>query len=306
MKLDISAVRPALVNRAYRNAFRSGHGGAAGPVRQLFARLAFYGLEALRPPLGRLEVDLMVRGRPATLRLNPYNRQFSPLYFSIFADGYEVAVARSIARHLPDDGVFADVGSNWGYFPLLVASRSSFGGRIHAFEPIPSTYADLADIVAQAGLDPWIEPHHAAVGAGEGTVKMKLPRHSGLAAIDESGGGIEVPLVSLDSFAWDRLDVLKVDVEGFEGAVFEGARETLARCRPVVVFEDGVADAERCAGTLGYLEGLGYRLHEPVDPAEAARGTGHLECRPFASEKRSELPSYLNVVAIPEERCASL
>lgn len=295
MKLEISAVRLAPVNRAYRNAFRSGHGGSVGPARQTLSRLAFYALEAMRPRGRELEVDLSVRGRPATLRLNPYNRQFSPLYFSLFAEGYELAVARSIARHLPDDGVFADVGSNWGYFPLLLASRAAFRGRIHAFEPIPSTYADLASVVAQADLGEWVETHHAAVGDRDGTVSMSLPRHSGLAAIDERGG-IEVPLVRLDSFGWERLDVLKVDVEGFERAVFEGAAETLRWLRPVVVFEDGVAASEDCAGTLAFLEGLGYRLHQPVESGD------RLEFRPFASAGRGELPSYLNVVAIPEER----
>jgi len=296
MKLPLKFVRPALVNRLYRGAFRSGHGRARGGLRQAVCRALFYPVEALRfPPGSTLEVDLVVRGRETTLRLPPWNRQFSPLYFSRYAEGYETIVARSLAAHLPDDGVLVDVGSNWGYFPLLFASRETFHGRILAFEPVPSTFADLAAVIAQAGLEPWVEIRQAAVGNADGEATMHIPRHSGLARMETRGRGIQVPLLRLDSLGLDRLDVLKVDVEGHELEVFEGARETLRRLGPVIVFESGVGQAERWMPPLTFLEESGYRLHRPEIVG------GGIEFRPFPAARRAEMDRYFNVVAIREE-----
>lgn len=297
MKLPLTDVRPALVNRLYRAAFRSGHGRQSGGLRQGLARPLFYLLESLRLPRdARLEIDLPVRGVAKTLRLNAYNRQFNPLYFAQYADGYEVTVARSLAALLPDDGVMLDIGSNWGYFPLLLASRESFHGRILAFEPVPSTYADLTDLVAQAGLGEWIETHQAAIGNTDGTVTMSVPRHSGLARIDPRGQGTTVPLQRLDSLALDRLDVVKIDVEGHELAVFEGAVETLRRLGPALVFESGVGARQKAQPPIEYLESIGYRLHRPEIEGD------RLLFHPFRAADRPGMQKYFNIVASPEGR----
>ncbi len=295
MKLPVTAVRPAPVNRLYRGAFRSGHGRKRGGLRQGISRMLFYLAEAAKfPPDSKLEVDLPVRGRPTTLRLNPWNRQFAPLYFAQYAEGYETTVARSLAAFLPDDGVFVDIGSNWGYFPLLFASREAFSGRVLAFEPVPATYADLADLVEQAGLGRWVEPRQAALGREDGVATMRVPRHSGLAKIDEGGGDVSVPLLRLDSLGLERVDVIKVDVEGHELAVFEGAAETLRRLGPVLVFESGVGERKTAQPPLEFLEGLGYRLQRPE------LTDGGIAFHPFAASERPGMEKYFNVVAWPK------
>lgn len=297
MKLPLAAVRPALVNRLYRAAFRSGHGRESSGPGQAVARPLFYLVEALRFPRGgKLEIDLDVRGRPTTLRLNPFNRQFAPLYFAKYAEGYEPTVARSLDALLPDDGILLDIGSNWGYFPLLVASRESFMGKVLAFEPVPATYADLVDLVAQAGLEEWVETRQAAVGKENGSVTMAVPRHSGLARIDAGGEGMKVPLVRLDSLDLERVDVVKIDVEGHELAVFEGAEATLRRLGPALVFESGVGAREKAQPPLEYLESVDYRLYRPEIVGEG------IHFHPFRAADRPTMPKYFNVVALPESR----
>ena len=294
MKLPLIEVRLPLLNRCYKGTSRSGHGRKTRGLKKAINRLLFYTLEFTK--LGGaqpLEVDLTVRGRPVTLKLNPFNRQFSPFYFHAFKDGYEVTVARSIRHFLPSDGVFVDVGSNWGYFPLLLASQEVFHGNIFAFEPVPSTYKDLRSVIEQAGLRDWVQSFEMAVGAEGGAVTMNLPRHSGLASIDAEGAGkFKVSVTTLDSFQWERVDVIKVDVEGFEVAVFEGAVETLKRCRPMVVFENGVGEGEDTINPLTFLEGQGYQLHFPSIKGDL------VEFEAFRANDRAGLPGYFNVVAV--------
>lgn len=296
MKLPISDVRMPLVNRLYRAAFRSGHGGAGSGIRQALARPLFYLLESLRLPRdARLEVDLTVRGVAKTLRLNAYNRQFNPLYFAKYAEGYEVTVARSLAALLPDDGVMLDVGSNWGYFPLLMASRPSFSGKILAFEPVPSTHADLVEVITQAGLEEWVETLACAIGETDGTLAMRVPRHSGLARFDEKGD-TKVEVRRLDSLHLSRIDVIKIDVEGHELGVFKGAEETLRRLGPVLIFESGVGERVNDLPPIEYLESIGYRLHRPEITGD------RIEFHPFLASERLSLKKYFNIVAWPAER----
>ena len=148
----------------------------------------------------------------------------------------------------PPDGVFFDVGSNWGYFSLLLAARPGFTGRIHAFEPWPTTYADLDSVVSQAGLRNVITTHRLALGACEGQVSMRCGRHSGLAQIAEAASTEQlqtVQQVTLDGLDLPAPDLMKLDVEGAEAAIVEGGRELIQRSRPIIVFEHTPGETRR-------------------------------------------------------------
>ncbi len=296
MKIQTKSISLPTIAKAYRNSFKSGHGGENGGLKQFTSRCLFYFCESTGCcSKGHLEIVTDVRGQEKTLRLDPTNRQFSSLYFDIFKDGYEILVARSIDHFLPNDGIFADVGSNWGYFPLLIGANEKFTGRIHAFEPMPGTSKDLQQMVEQAGLEEWVTPYAMAVGNESGSVKMSKPRHSGLAHISKTGEGIDVKLTTIDSFNWDRLDVMKVDVEGHELAVFQGAEATLDKCQTAVIFENGVDD-ENALEPILFLEEKNYHFFRP-DLVE-----GKLVFHPFTSKNRDTQPGYLNIVAVPETR----
>ena len=78
------------------------------------------------------------------------------------------------------------------------------------------------------------------------------------------GGGRElVPLSRLDDFGLERVDFLKLDVEGFESQVLEGAAATIERCRPVMYVEND--REEKSPGLIQQLFDMGYRLwwHTP-------------------------------------------
>jgi len=297
MKLPVKSIHLPILAKAYRGGFKAGHGGGNNAFRQLLSRGLFYFCETTGCCTRQaLEVTLDVRGKDVTLQLDPRNRQFSSLYFSKYENGYETLVARSIDFFLPDDGTFADLGSNWGYFPLLIASRRNFIGRIHAFEPMPDTFLDLQQVIEQSGIEKWVSPHCLAVGSESGSVKMRKTRHSGLAHISRDGAGIDVQLTTIDSFNWDRLDVMKVDVEGHELAAFQGSEKTLESCQPVIIFENGIDDGKDSLEPVRYLEERAYHCFRP----DCDEGTLHFHA--FSSSNRDTQPAYLNIVALPESR----
>lgn len=131
--------------------------------------------------------------------------------------------------HMPSEGgVFLDVGANAGVFSLYVASIMT-SGHLIAAEPQPNMYSRLTDNFA-------LNPSHqkrlklhllqsAVGGTSPGTLTLSVPESAGQASARQIEGvpTIEVPmrpmLDLLTEAGVSRLDLLKIDVEGFEDSV---------------------------------------------------------------------------------------
>ena len=217
--------------------------------------------------------------------------------------------------------VFLDVGSNWGYFSVYVASQTDFKGIVHAFEPFPSSFQDLAGLISELDLGGSVSCHPIALGAEEGELAMTNPRHSGLAALDRDAKGPRVPVRTLDSFSLERVDLIKMDLEGFEYDFLRGGEATIANCRPVIVFESDTKQ-ENSSKTLSVFNDLSYRLFIPrigietepdqietflLDELDADKLDEYRNYYdPITPESRNEHDGYLNLVAIPGERAATI
>ncbi len=292
----------------YKGAFRSGTANSTRAGR-LLNRLAFYALETLRnePCYGRFK--FYIGDSIKSIRVDARNRQYSALYFDAFVPVYEPDVTAAMVEFAPRDGVLFDVGSNWGYFSLLLAAQPDFTGRIHAFEPWPGSYADLTSMVAQAGLGEVITTHKLALGERPGRVAMQCGRHSGLAQIVEAGADQrleQVQQVTLDSLDLPDPDFIKLDVEGAEGAILRGARQVLARARPVIIFEHtpGVA-LGRDRDVRSELAEHGYHLYQPL-PTLSPDAPRVLRLVALTAAQVDALTQRGNLLAFPGERRASL
>src|SRR5436309_2324852 len=128
--------------------------------------------------------------------------------------------------------VVADVGAHVGLYALALGRRVRPGGRVIAFEPDPDNFAALEGHVALNGLTDSVESCQAAVGCQDGFVAFAAGRGSeSRVALDtaRSTDRLRVRAVRLDSHLRDdRLDVLKIDVEGYEQAVLQGAEGLLS------------------------------------------------------------------------------
>lgn len=130
-----------------------------------------------------------------------------------------------------------DGGAHVGTWTRILSQRFA---RVVAFEPSLDTFDALVANMRAFGCAS-VELHHAALGAAPGQVSMALdPRER---ARQNTGGryvreGGTIPRVTIDSLGLLSLGFLKLDVEGSEPFALIGARETLARCRPIVLYED--------------------------------------------------------------------
>ena len=148
------------------------------------------------------------------------------------------ALLLSAARR---DLVFADVGANFGYFTCLMGSRigSGGGGRVFSIEPNPACAALLRRNVEINWSMCRIDVFECAVGDKSARLKLFVPAHHSANGYLGDADNLdwtnfpshEVDIRPLDDLipADVRLDLMKVDVEGHEYAVFAGARRVLAR-----------------------------------------------------------------------------
>ncbi|MGA9997366.1 MAG: FkbM family methyltransferase [Pyrinomonadaceae bacterium] len=158
---------------------------------------------------------------------------------------YESDVWHTLMAEVKSGDVVADVGTFIGLYTIALAKRVAPAGKVIAFEPHPINFADLKEHVRLNSLAEIVEPIEAAVGASNCQVSFQL--NSCESHIASKGDGVApddmvvAECVTLDSvFAGKRCDLIKIDVEGYEEQVLQGASALLddkARCPRAIFIE---------------------------------------------------------------------
>jgi len=161
------------------------------------------------------------------MELHPTDEGHSHIAFTGF---YELPLTKMIVGLAKRGGLLVDVGANYGYFSLLWAATNP-QNTVVAFEPSPRNHAGLVRNVARNGLGDRVRIESSALGRESGTMHFDI-------GPDEQTGwggfspepfwkGIEVKVTTLDEVFRDEREiaVLKIDVEGADTWVLEGARE---------------------------------------------------------------------------------
>lgn len=184
---------------------------------------------------------------------------------------YEPYVAATLDGLLALGDVFVDVGANVGYHTARAARRVGPTGRVLAVEANPEN-ARLLALTAAANDFAHVDVLPLALGDHLGHVNFvsHIGSNGGFAPDDieslASGRATVVPTVTLDSLGLERIDVMKIDVEGAESIVIQGGVDTIARCRPAIVAEFSCEMTRRVGGIepidhLRRIVDLGYVLH---------------------------------------------
>lgn len=152
---------------------------------------------------------------------------------TVHGERAQIELLRQVVKLCPARRNAVDAGAHIGLWTRNLAPSFE---RVYAFEPVRENYECLRDNTRAEGLE-HVQIFHRALGATAGVCSMKMPQ-GGNSGCWHVSSGDEVVVSRLDMFDLQNVDLIKMDVEGFEGAVVRGAMETIQRCRPVVVFED--------------------------------------------------------------------
>jgi FkbM family methyltransferase len=211
-----------------------------------------------------------------------------------------LAIRAVLTAALGSGGMYVDVGANRGQL-LAEAVRVAPQPRHVAFEPIPQLAEELS------ARFPGVDCRALAIGGREGVASFchftRLDGWSGLERnpqiSDERGAPvtIEVSVSTLDAqLPHERPAVVKIDVEGAELAVLQGARTLLDRARPLLVLEHVAAAAHLYGSESGevwrLLADSGYRVF-------SATGEGPYSCAQF-----EDAGAAVNWLAVPGEPAA--
>jgi FkbM family methyltransferase len=236
------------------------------PVRPLYdraiAHLGRKGLERTLNSSDRILVSPEARGTPEI---------------------YEPDVWRALMAEIRAGDTFVDVGAFIGLYTVAVGLRLRGTGRVVAFEPDSRNYSLLASHVQLNSLEGQIELHRAAVSdrAGECAFLANGSSQACIASPSDHGITHKVRAVTLDQvLTGKRVDILKIDVEGFEEMVLRGAHSLLrtAATRPRAIFIEvhpyaWASLGSSSAALLGLLNEAGYRT-KTID-GEAVHSIAH-------------------------------
>lgn len=181
--------------------------------------------------------------------------------------------------------IVIDIGANVGSHALPMARLVGSSGRVYAFEPVPWAMAKMKRNISLNGFVNLVTEQLALSDENLGQVEMEFRASFKIGAargVDESGkidegwwnecDKVLTKIQTLDSYiaenAINRVDLIKLDVDGFEGKVIRGALDALSRLKPVIIMELAPAWLEMrgdsCLAVVGQLRELGYRCFEEV------------------------------------------
>ena len=205
---------------------------------------------------------------------------------------------------------FVDIGANVGLITVPIAletARTGATGQVLAIEPVPANFERLRrSIRLTPGLADRVRTVDVALGASDGSVVMTTERdgQSSNAGVSNAGfegsGRVTVPLRRLDDLlaaeGVDDVDVIKIDVEGYEVDALAGATECLRTMRPIVFgeFHNVLMPARGVTfrDVVDLTRPLGYRYFGFRADLEAV-------------EVPEPAPNFGNAVLVPDERVDS-
>lgn len=210
------------------------------PLRYGAHRLMTYGARLLGPVP---RVGVSRDGRKFLLQF-PRDRGWERLYF---ARTFETGTTELLGRLLRPSDVTFDVGANIGWYTTLFAAQCP-RGRCHAFEPEPEIFEELARNCALNGIAERVKLNNLGLGATGGATTIYrfagVPHgHTSLSSqVGADARGVGCRITTVDEYCVQRglkrVDLIKVDVEGAELGVLQGAQSLLASGQsPIWVFE---------------------------------------------------------------------
>jgi FkbM family methyltransferase len=229
-------------------------------------------------------------------------RQAHMAWAIAFRGAYDPECQALVNQYIQPGTLVLDIGASLGLWTVPLGQQArAVGARVWAFEPHPNNHPWLHRNVTINDLTPTVTIHETALGDQVGTVVMNTGEagHPGAGgntavAVGLQAKGACVPIAMLDSFSRDaRVSVIKIDVEGYELHVLRGARQLMAKDRPVIFGEfNRIWLDERGEDLLSFLDEIRASGYEVLVVEQLRtrwwRATDRTQLRPLAAGDGAE------------------
>ncbi len=190
-------------------------------------------------------LDLLSFGKGLTRNISGFNIQFPARWSRYFESNYEAENIAFLKEHVKPGQVVLDIGAHLGLMTVISSQLSAPGGKVYAFEPSPSTFGLLQQVLALNSGYANVVPVHMAISNTSGSIRFYLSSDLGSnsnSLVEKhhlKREAIDVNCTTIDAFAKKEaialIHLLKIDAEGSELQVLQGAKEVLQNHRPKVI-----------------------------------------------------------------------
>ncbi len=212
----------------------------------------------------------------------------------------DILSTQLITQICQSNKVFIDIGAHIGSIISEVKKHDN-SIKIIAVEPIPEKVANLKKYF------PYVEIYEYALGDENTNITFYInKKYSGYSSVlkpnNTNNNNIEEITVSLkrldDISQFENIDAIKIDVEGNELNVIKGAKDTINKNRPIIMFESALGEDKINEELFDIFSSLEYRIHLPNRLAHNDNGlskSGFIDAHVY--------PRYSsNFFAVPSER----
>lgn len=223
-------------------------------------------------------IKTMHRGHNFSIFISPKNG-FIDEHIYLYGT-YEPHILDLIAKYLKKGDVFVDVGANIGQHSMFAASIVGNSGKVYSFEPIPYIYNQLLDSVKINHFESIVDAYNIALGEEGKTETLHIETNNvgGSSIIGPHGKDNKEIIINIkkgDAMLGNikHINMVKIDVEGYEYEVLAGMQKTLAIHKPIIIlefsgqlyFSRGNNNGDKI---ISLLENIGYALYDIEDYME--------------------------------------
>lgn len=247
------------------------------------------------PTQAPLVLELVVDAHPYRIVLPHAETDYIQKKLATERVPYELEMLEDVRARVPTGGLVLDVGANIGNHTLFLSMVAAC--RVEAFEPNPELCDALRRSIAINGLTDQVHLHETGLGRAVGHARFGVssPANLGGQHLELGEGGLRVGV--LDHFVFEGpVQAIKIDVEGMEIDVLEGARELLKRDRPLLYVECGTEATyrrmSRWMSTLDYtywdtFNATPTHLFVPAERLSVEQRLQHLQAKSAQNDYKS-------------------
>lgn len=192
---------------------------------------------------------------------------------SLMSYGYwENNLIKYAEKYLNDDSIILDVGANIGTWSIPLAIKNR---KVYSFEPYDSSFYALCGNIFINKKENIIIPNHVAlIDDSNKKTCMMLPETVNIGGCkliecSEINNEQKYSLRTIDSYEFEKIDFIKLDVEGQELNVLKGSIKTITKCKPIIFFECWSVDSNHWNNIpntyyelFDYIKSLGYIVNK--------------------------------------------